>query len=293
MLTLYRNRLLESRMLLNRIRFSVGERHLNRPKSIMLKSKFTYRQYLSYIQSSPIVTNFKHDHLLPRYYSAHIGGTINEYHQSMTNGSDKSRKALSLKMNYVHLRHQDPCAGVVDFLRKNLSATKNTVVQPVYIGPLAKQIRVVKFFSISTSALGTVLQPFLLQSYLSFSPLAGLLIGSFFTCFIVVTPILLHWITKSYVVELSLDPSTQMFTATVLTLLNRKKQLLFTAEDVHVPDLPGIFTSFVIKGVPLFVDSRYFENPQIFKHLMGYDKPLNLHLTEDNVSDTKQKEKTN
>ncbi|XP_013782066.1 transmembrane protein 70 homolog, mitochondrial-like [Limulus polyphemus] len=296
MLTLYRNRLLERRMLVNHMRFSVGERHLDRPnfKSIIFKSKLTYRQCMSYIRGKFIAINFKpYDQLLPRYYSAYNGRIINEYESMANNELDKSSKAPVLKTNHINPRLQDPCAGVVGFLRKNLSTTKNSAVQPAYVGPLAKQIRVVKFFSISTSAIGIALQPFLLKSYLSFSPLAGLLIGSFFTCFIFVTPILLHWITKRYVVELSLDPSTRVFTATVLTLLNRKKHILFTAEDVHVPDLPGVFTSFVVNGVPLFVDSQSFEDPQIFKHLMGYDKPLDFHLADDSVSDTKQKEKNN
>lgn len=45
-----------------------------------------------------------------------------------------------------------------------------------------------------------------------------------------------------------------------------------------VPDVPGLFTTFHAKGIPLFVDPQLFEDPNHYAKIMGYDKPLDLKL---------------
>ena len=52
-------------------------------------------------------------------------------------------------------------------------------------------------------------------------------------------------------------------------------------QDVQVPDIPGMFTTFKAKNVPLFVDGEQFYNPEHFGKIMGYDKPLNLRWDAD------------
>lgn len=54
----------------------------------------------------------------------------------------------------------------------------------------------------------------------------------------------------------------------------------FKPDDVYVPDVPGMFVSFHIKGKPVFVDPKYFEYPEHYAKLMGYDKPLDFKLLE-------------
>lgn len=39
-----------------------------------------------------------------------------------------------------------------------------------------------------------------------------------------------------------------------------------------------MFTSFLVKGIPLFVDPRLFPNPEHYGRIMGYDKPIDLQL---------------
>lgn len=67
-------------------------------------------------------------------------------------------------------------------------------------------------------------------------------------------------------------------------------QITFTTDDVVVPDVPGMFTSFQIKGIPLFVDPRLFDEPEHYAKIMGYDKPIDFKLGD--VEKTKPTEKT-
>ncbi|GFG31314.1 hypothetical protein Cfor_12877 [Coptotermes formosanus] len=74
--------------------------------------------------------------------------------------------------------------------------------------------------------------------------------------------------------------------------LEKEWKITFTADDVVVPDVPGMFTSFQIKGVPLFVDPRLFDDPAHYARIMGYDKPINFKLSDFSGQKTKPTEKT-
>jgi len=69
-------------------------------------------------------------------------------------------------------------------------------------------------------------------------------------------------------------------------------QITFTTDDVAVPDVPGMFTSFLIKGIPLFVDPRLFDEPEHYAKIMGYDKPIDFKLSDVSVQKKKPTEKT-
>lgn len=47
-----------------------------------------------------------------------------------------------------------------------------------------------------------------------------------------------------------------------------------------VPDVPGALTSFLIKGKPVLVDVRLFQEPEHYGRIMGYDKPIDFKLHE-------------
>lgn len=59
-----------------------------------------------------------------------------------------------------------------------------------------------------------------------------------------------------------------------------------------VPDVPGMFTSFLVKKKEskkthaLFVDPRLFDDTNHYIKIMGFDKPIDfqLDLTEKNVT---------
>lgn len=97
--------------------------------------------------------------------------------------------------------------------------------------------------------------------------------------FTFVTPILLNIVTKKYVINVTFDPDKEIYTAETLTFFLRKRKLEFKPEDVKVPDIPGMFTSMLIKDVPLFMDPRMFPNPDHYIKIMGYDKPIDFKLS--------------
>ncbi|KAH8270353.1 hypothetical protein KR018_008465 [Drosophila ironensis] len=165
-------------------------------------------------------------------------------------------------------------------------------LQRIYYGTLAPRMKVVKFFSLSTSLAGLAAQPILLEQGMKIggTGMAVFLcsVGGFFTF---VTPLLLHFITKKYVTELHFNPQTQEYTATTISLLLQKIKTKFRVSDVVVPEVPGMFTSFVVDKRPLFVDPALFDDPEHYVKIMGYDKPIDFKLdlspTEDKASKSK------
>lgn len=55
-------------------------------------------------------------------------------------------------------------------------------------------------------------------------------------------------------------------------------QLFFRREDVEVPDVPGMFSSILVKGEPLFIQMENFTDVEHYRKIMGYDKPIDLKL---------------
>ena len=69
-------------------------------------------------------------------------------------------------------------------------------------------------------------------------------------------------------------------------------QITFTTDDIAVPDVPGMFTSFQITGIPLFVDPWLFDEPENYAKIIGSDKPIDSKLSDVSVQATKPTEKT-
>ncbi|KPJ02714.1 Transmembrane protein 70-like, mitochondrial [Papilio xuthus] len=68
------------------------------------------------------------------------------------------------------------------------------------------------------------------------------------------------------------------YTAVTRNFFLVSKKLEFKAEDVVVPDIPGMFTTMHAKGTPLFIEARHFNDPMHYAKIMGYDKPLDFKL---------------
>lgn len=93
----------------------------------------------------------------------------------------------------------------------------------IYTGSLSDRIKLVKMFSLSTSGMGLVVQPMLLEkgTELGGSGVAILLCGVA-GIFTFVTPFLLHLITKKYVAELDFKPNTDEYKATIISIVLRR-----------------------------------------------------------------------
>uniref|UniRef100_A0A034WT07 Transmembrane protein 70-like protein, mitochondrial n=2 Tax=Endopterygota TaxID=33392 RepID=A0A034WT07_BACDO len=149
----------------------------------------------------------------------------------------------------------------------------------VYYGGLAPRMKAVKVFSLATSLAGLAAQPILLEQGLNMGgkPMAVFLCG-FAGFFTFVTPLLLHFITKKYVTEIHYNPKSEEYTATTISILLFKIKTTFKPDDVKVPEVPGMFTSFVVHNKPLFVDPALFDDPEHYARIMGYDKPVDYKL---------------
>ncbi|KAK8770623.1 transmembrane protein 70 homolog, mitochondrial [Amblyomma americanum] len=158
----------------------------------------------------------------------------------------------------------------------------------VYLGSIRSTVKMVKSLSLTSSFLGILAQPILLQKLSGASVGATVIVVSCASFFIFVTPLMLHYITRRYVTELTYDPDTKEFNATTLSLLNRKKEISFIADDVEVPTVPGPFTTLLAKGQPLFVEVQNFQNADALEHLLGYDKPIDWEIKPPHPEETEQ-----
>ena len=99
--------------------------------------------------------------------------------------------------------------------------------QTIYKGILATQIKLVKSFSLMTSIIGLSCQPVIFMKMGAGSANIPLIIasGAFLSFFTFATPLLIHWVSKKYVVELVYNKIDDTYTAITYSLLLRKKQV--------------------------------------------------------------------
>ena len=79
-----------------------------------------------------------------------------------------------------------------------LRETPEGQLTAIYNGPLAKQLKIVKLFSLSTSAMGLALQPVLFSHLVAYSGVAKVMTAMFCGIFIFITPVFLHMLCKRW-----------------------------------------------------------------------------------------------
>ncbi|XP_012534799.1 transmembrane protein 70 homolog, mitochondrial [Monomorium pharaonis] len=169
--------------------------------------------------------------------------------------------------------------SVLQGYQKNIDKTE------IYYGPLARQIKALKLFSLLTSCGGLMIQPILYTKAVENDNI-GVVLG-IFACigfFAITTPLLIHMITKKYVTHLYYDAKEDKYIANTYSLFARTKQLTFTPQDVVVPDVTGMFTNCVIKNTPLFLEQSFFHDSSHYIRIMGYDKPIDFKLNNQTVT---------
>ena len=99
--------------------------------------------------------------------------------------------------------------------------------ETIYQGILSTQIKLVKAFSLTTSAIGIGCQPILLmnmqQQSANIAVMAGA--GAFLSFFTLATPILIHHISKKYVTQLNYNKLEDTYTAITYNFFLRKKEV--------------------------------------------------------------------
>ncbi|XP_037314103.2 transmembrane protein 70, mitochondrial [Pungitius pungitius] len=155
----------------------------------------------------------------------------------------------------------------------------------VYTGSLARAVRGVKLFSYSTSGASCFLVPHTLlktglvvQSFALKAAFCGVI--GFFTF---LTPVLLHLITKGYVVRLYHRADRDTYTAITYSVFLTEKKSVFHQKQVRIPAVSKMFTSFYADKMGLLVNPDMFRVPHDYNHLMGYDKPFSFDA--DHIND--------
>lgn len=155
----------------------------------------------------------------------------------------------------------------------------------IYTGSLGKTVLGVKFFSYSSSMFSLCVMPYiLLKTGIGTNSLAlQVIFCSFVGVFTFLTPILLHTLTKGYVVRLYHNANTDTYTAITYNVLLKEKMTVFHQREVKVPEIHRMFTTFFAGKTGLLVSPDLFPIPHDYNHLMGYDKPF--HFDEEDLDE--------
>nr|SVE75364.1 EOG090X0CKL [Daphnia dolichocephala] len=161
-----------------------------------------------------------------------------------------------------------------------VDASAPDVPHQIYEGALTKQVRAVKTFSFGTSLIGVGMQPMLYEHMSAPESSLPLMVALYSAVgiFTFVTPFLIHFVTKKYVTDITFDPTTKEYSASVYRFLPTKRKINFKLEDVSVPDVPGAFTTLCVKNIPVLCSPSDFLYPEHYIKFMGYDKPVNYQL---------------
>lgn len=161
----------------------------------------------------------------------------------------------------------------------------------VYTGKMTQYVKGLKTLSLSTSLLALLAQPMVLSAAKDDLVFKAGVMGSI-SAVVFFTPALVHFVTKKYVTDIYYNKDTKMFTLACKSFFLRRKEWEFKAEDVVIPFTPRMFVTHVIKGRSFFIDFEEFRDKEIYKHMVGYDKPLDLTSgSQENKTKAKKKKK--
>lgn len=147
----------------------------------------------------------------------------------------------------------------------------------------------VKLFSYTTSGISLVIVPqMFLQTGLGVDNLAlQVVFCGMIGFFTFLTPVLLHLMSRSYVLRLYHNPGTDTYTAVTYSVFLTEKRCVFHQKQVRIPAVSKLFTTFYAGQVGLLVNPDLFPIPQDYVHLMGYDKPFRFSSDDMDTSDKK------
>lgn len=155
--------------------------------------------------------------------------------------------------------------------------TKTDLGKLVYTGPNNSSVKLVKYFSLSTSAIGVLLQPYLLSQMINNGLAVKMTIVSFTAFFVLGTPFLLHYISKRYVMQMYYNDSTNTFTACQLNFFAREKRFSFTPDDIS-DSLASPLCNYKVGERSLLLDTDLMRDEHVDAYIafMRYDKPIDL-----------------
>ena len=150
----------------------------------------------------------------------------------------------------------------------------------VYSGKITTHVYAAKALSLTTCTIGVAFQPYLYNNAESLTLPLMVALGGSLGFFMFVTTGIIYFVTKKYITDIYYDRATKKFTASRYSFFLRRKEIEYTADDVEVPGVTGVFTTMKIKGKPFFVDENCFKDFDVYVHMVGYDKPMEFKSSE-------------
>lgn len=142
----------------------------------------------------------------------------------------------------------------------------------MYEGKLTPKIMYLKVFSISSSlTLAGSYGYILTQKGLS----PALATFGVFTLPFLVSPVIIAWFFKRYIVELSYDPATDKYTAINYGYLFNKRKHTFSKEEVVKSKFTSMLNSFEVGKEPFFLNEEDLldaESVELYRTLLGLDQ---------------------
>ena len=157
----------------------------------------------------------------------------------------------------------------------------------VYKSTLQKQLFMAKTLSLSSSAIGIGMLPFLASALKEASLLANILVFGTSLFFILATPVLFQYVTRRHINRMHYNSETDTFTVYLYNFFLREYNLQFKTSDIVIPDVPGVFTSFQIKNLNrhLFINFDEINDRSLIVKMLGYDKPLQVNKSKEDDDD--------
>ncbi|KAM8838229.1 transmembrane protein 70, mitochondrial [Synchiropus picturatus] len=183
-----------------------------------------------------------------------------------------------LDLNLKVMSQHPPSSFIVPPHRFLCTSTHPKEGNLIYKGTLGKAIRAVKLFSYSSSGFSLVVLPqVILKTGFGTGTMAlEVVLCSFVGFLTFCAPILLHLMTKGYVLRLYHCPETDTYTAVTISLFLTELRTVFHQKQVQIPGVSRMFTTFYADKMGLLVSPDFFNTPQDYNHLMGYDKPFSF-----------------
>ncbi|XP_077085729.1 transmembrane protein 70, mitochondrial [Siphateles boraxobius] len=215
---------------------------------------------------------------------SHSSGSFCHTHAVVLKGQDNLLHVNRRSFLKSHAKKVQPYCGVRWYTSSPVQPKDGELI---YTGSLGKAVLGVKFFSYSSSMFSLCVMPYVLMK-------TGIGVNSlvlqvafcgFIGFFTFLTPVLLHLITKGYVVRLYHNKETDMYTAITYSALLVEKRTVFHQSDVIIPAVSRMFTSFYAKKHSMLVNPMLFALPNDYNHLMGYDRPFSFDTEDLNKPD--------
>lgn len=188
-------------------------------------------------------------------------------------------------IDFEHVRNIDQLKQKV--LEKYQKDEKKYNAQLVYVGGLTSQLKMAKILSLSSSAMGIGLLPFLTQTLSASTFFAQAFVYGTTGFFIFATPLLSQYLTRRYVSRMYYNYEEKKFKAVLFNFFLREYVMEFDLKDVYMPDIPGAFSTLKLKSNKrsLFVDLNQIDDVRLVEKILGYDQPFDIKKYTDQSSD--------